>query len=75
MLSKSDDMYGDDDEDDDEGEFGGYKINRKKGIGDMIDLDHLEGQVNMSSIKKIGEIIEKHPDEAVAIMRSWIHTE
>ncbi len=75
LLSNSDDMYGDDEEEDDEGEFGGYKINKKKGIGDMIDLDHLEGQVNMSSIKKIGEIIEKHPDEAVAIMRTWIHTE
>jgi flagellar M-ring protein FliF len=75
LLSNSDDMYGDDEEEDEEGGFEGYKINKKKGIGDMIDLDHLEGQVNMSSIKKIGEIIEKHPDEAVAIMRTWIHTE
>lgn len=76
LLSNSDGMYGDgEDDDDDEEGFEGYKINKKKGIGDMIDLDHLEGQVNMSSIKKIGEIIEKHPDEAVALMRTWIHSE
>ena len=75
LLSNSDAMYGEDEDGDDENEFEGYKINKKKGIGDMIDLDHLEGQVNMSSIKKIGEIIEKHPDEAVAIMRTWIHSE
>lgn len=66
-------VYGEDDEDDED--FQGYKINKKKGIGEMIDLDHLEGQVNMSSIKKISEIIEKHPDEAVSIMRTWIHSE
>jgi flagellar M-ring protein FliF len=24
-------------------------------------------------MKKIGEIVEKHPDEAVAIVRSWMY--
>lgn len=67
--------YGEDEDEDGDGEFQGYKINKKRGIGDMIDLDDLEGQVNMSSVKKISEIIEKHPDEAVSIMRTWIHSE
>ncbi|MES2608242.1 MAG: flagellar basal-body MS-ring/collar protein FliF [Pseudomonadota bacterium] len=71
LLSNSEDVYGEDDEE----EIDGYKINKKKGIGDMIDIEHLEGQVNMSSIKKISEIIEKHPAEAVAIMRTWIHSD
>ncbi len=31
------------------------------------------GRVRASSIKKIGEIVEKHPEEAVAIVRSWMY--
>jgi flagellar M-ring protein FliF len=31
--------------------------------------------VRASSIHKIGEIVEKHPEEAVAIVRSWIYQE
>jgi flagellar M-ring protein FliF len=56
-----------------EEEYEAYKINRSKGISDLIDLDRIDGQVNMSSVKKISEIIEKHPEEAVSIVRSWIH--
>ncbi len=41
----------------------------------MIDLAQVEGRVKASSIKKIGEIVEKHPEEAVAIMRSWMYQE
>src|SRR6185437_1166694 len=39
--------------------------------GEMIDIGQVEGRVAASSMKKIGEIVEKHPDEAVAIVRSW----
>ena len=39
----------------------------------MIDIGQVEGRVAASSIKKIGEIVEKHPDEAVAIVRSWMY--
>ncbi len=41
----------------------------------MIDLNKVEGRVRASSIHKIGEIVEKHPEEAVAIVRSWIYQE
>jgi flagellar M-ring protein FliF len=44
-------------------------------IEQMIDLNKVEGRVRASSIKKIGEIVEKHPDEAVAILRSWLYQE
>ncbi|NWH07943.1 MAG: flagellar M-ring protein FliF [Alphaproteobacteria bacterium] len=46
------------------------------GISDtsaMIDIARVEGQVKESSIKKVGEIVSNHPDEAMAIMRSWLH--
>lgn len=39
----------------------------------MIDIGMVEGRVKASSMKKIGEIVDKHPDEAVAIIRSWMY--
>ena len=39
----------------------------------MIDIAQVDGQVSASSVKKVGEIIAKHPDEAVSIMRQWLH--
>lgn len=40
---------------------------------EMIDIGQVEGRVAASSMKKIGEIVEKHPEEAVSIMRSWMY--
>ena len=39
----------------------------------MIDIAQIEGQVKESSVRKVGEIVAKHPDEATAIMRTWLH--
>ncbi|MBP5856105.1 flagellar M-ring protein FliF [Marivibrio halodurans] len=44
-----------------------------EGFDSMIDIAHIEGRVKASSMKKIGEIIEKHPEEAVAILRNWMY--
>ena len=48
-----------------------------RAIGDeieqMIDVNKIEGRVRDSSIRKIGEIIQKHPDEAVTILRNWLY--
>ena len=46
-----------------------------KEIEQMIDLNMVEGRVRASSIKQIGEIIEKHPSEAVSIVRSWLYAD
>ena len=43
------------------------------GVAEMIDIGQVEGRVAASSMKKIGEIVEKHPEEAVAILRSWMY--
>ena len=56
------------------GEDGSEK-NIANEIDQMIDLNQVEGRVRASSIKKIGEIIEKHPEEAVGIIRGWLHAE
>jgi len=39
----------------------------------MIDISRIEGQVKESSIKKIGEVVDAHPEEALAILRTWLH--
>jgi len=45
----------------------------EEGFDSMIDIAHIEGRVKASSMKKIGEIIDKHPEEAVAILRTWMY--
>jgi len=43
--------------------------------GEAINVDGVEGRVNASAMKKLGEIVEKHPEEAVAIIRTWMYQE
>jgi flagellar M-ring protein FliF len=43
------------------------------GPDSMIDIGQVEGRVAASAIRKIGEIVEKHPEEAVSIVRSWMN--
>ena len=42
---------------------------------ELINLSMVEGRVKASSVKKIGEIVEKHPEEALAIIRNWLYQE
>ena len=42
---------------------------------DLINFDQVEGRVRASSLKKIGEIVDKHPSEAVSIIRGWMYQE
>jgi flagellar M-ring protein FliF len=42
---------------------------------ELIDIDRVEGRVKASSVKKVGEIVEKHPTEALSILRSWMYQE
>jgi len=43
--------------------------------GSLIDISRVEGRVRASSLNQIGEIIERHPEEAVSIMRHWMYQE
>ncbi len=45
------------------------------GMEELIDIDRVEGRVKASSVKKVGEIVEKHPEEALAIIRTWMYQE
>ena len=39
----------------------------------MIDISQIEGQVRESAIRKIGDVVQAHPEEAMAIVRTWLH--
>ena len=38
-----------------------------------IDIARIEGQVKGSSVKKVADFVERHPDESVSILRTWLH--
>jgi flagellar M-ring protein FliF len=41
--------------------------------GQGIDMAKIEGQVKASSVKRVAEFVDSHPDESVSILRSWLH--
>jgi len=47
----------------------------EESFDELIDIDRVEGRVKASSVKKVGEIVEKHPEEALAIIRNWMYQE
>jgi flagellar M-ring protein FliF len=40
---------------------------------ELIDIAKVEGRVKASSLRKIGEIVDKHPEEALNIIRGWMY--
>lgn len=38
-----------------------------------LDIARIEGQVKASSIRKVAEFVEKHPEESIGIIRNWVH--
>ncbi len=52
---------------------GGQALLSGPGGDGAIDIARIEGQVKMSSVKKVADFVEKHPDESVSIIRSWLH--
>ena len=39
----------------------------------LIDVGRIERQVKASSLKKVGQLIDAHPEEALVIVRSWMY--
>jgi flagellar M-ring protein FliF len=38
-----------------------------------IEIARIEGQVKASSIRRVVEFVESHPEESVALLRTWLH--
>jgi len=41
-------------------------------LDEMINLSSVEGKVRSSSISRVAEIVDNHPDETVSILRGWM---
>src|SRR5437763_1831015 len=41
-------------------------------IDKRFNLGRIEGMVRASSLNKVGDIIEKYPEETVSIIRTWM---
>jgi flagellar M-ring protein FliF len=39
----------------------------------MIDISQIDGQVRESAIRKVGDVVQAHPEESLAIVRTWLH--
>ena len=38
----------------------------------MVSLDAVDGAIRASSIRKVADLVQRHPDETLAIMRGWM---
>ena len=55
---------------------GGGAVGQLTGPTEMeqrLDIARIEGQVKASSVRKVAEFVDKHPEESTAILRSWVH--
>jgi flagellar M-ring protein FliF len=41
----------------------------------MINMSQVEGQMRASSLRRVAELAEKHPEEALGVIRSWMAQE
>ena len=41
----------------------------------MVSIANVEGQLRASSIRRIADLVEKHPEESLAIVRGWMQQE
>ncbi len=46
----------------------------ESGVEELINLNKIDGRVKVSSLKKVGEIVEKNPDAAVNVIRGWLYS-
>ena len=49
------------------------KINESEQAEKMINLEQVAGKVKASSLHRLTRIIENHPEEAVSVIRAWLH--
>ncbi len=49
--------------------------NIEETMDQLIELRTVEGRVRASSIRRLGDIVDQYPDEAIDILRSWLYEE
>ena len=41
----------------------------------MVNISKIDGQMRASSVRRISNLVEKHPDETLSVMRGWMASE
>ena len=49
------------------------EVAQQQGMEAAIDVAAVEGRIQATTLKKVGELVERHPDESVAVVRSWLY--
>ena len=44
-----------------------------EGTDELINLNKVDGRVKVSSLKKLNNVVEKNPEAAVNVIRSWLY--
>lgn len=42
-------------------------------IDSAIDVAAVEGKIQATALKKVGELVERHPEESAAVVRGWLY--
>lgn len=46
---------------------------RPGGLETAIEVANIESRVQGSALRKVGELVERHPEEAAAVVRNWLY--
>ena len=49
------------------------EVMQSQGMEAAIDVAAVEGRIQATTLKKVGELVERHPDESVAVVRSCLY--
>lgn len=49
------------------------EVAQQHGMEAAIDVAAVEGRIQATTLKKVGELVDRHPDESVAVVRSWLY--
>jgi flagellar M-ring protein FliF len=41
----------------------------------MVDMANIEGQIRASSLRRLSELVDKHPEASLGIIRAWMQRE
>jgi len=52
---------------------GGGQLAGPSEMEQRLDIARIEGQVKASSVKKVADFVDAHPDESTTILRGWVH--
>lgn len=56
-----------------ENKISAREVAQQHGMEAAIDVAAVEGRIQATTLKKVGELVERHPDESVAVVRSWLY--